>query len=197
MNYVSKDIATILYDTRQKKFEQFAEKLEEKANDYYKKINEGGFTANITFEVSKSFSGEMEIDLKLKQRDGKEIIISTQGKATETSVYLSCMFALSEMSSIAQNESFPLILDAPISSFGRTKSSQFLEVVSTLDFQILLTSKDFTEEDKDKELVFVVPEFPALIERMRSSKATATWVNLERPFDDEQRDTLNTLTIEL
>lgn len=191
---IAKDIEQILNDTRLNKFSQFAEKLEQKANSYYKKINKGGFTGNIVFEVSKSYSGEMEINLTLKQRDGQSIIISTQGKATETSVYLSCLFALSELSSKTEDESHPLILDAPISSFGRTKSSQFLEVVSTLDFQILLTSKDYTETDEHG--CSIIPDFKPLMKRMSKSQARATWLKLDEPFDKEQRHTLNTLIFE-
>lgn len=189
-----KDITVIMEDTRFEKFRQFGKELEEKANYYYHRINKGGFTGNIAFEVSQNVSGTLNIELMLKQRDKKEIIISTQGKATETSVYLSCMFALSEMAS-NNDESYPLILDAPISSFGRTKSDQFLQVISQMDFQIILTSKDYTETSEN--IVRVVPEFKDLLKDMRKYEATATWVNLEQGFDKEQRETLNTKTITL
>jgi wobble nucleotide-excising tRNase len=107
-------------------------------------------------------------------------------KSTETSVHLSVLFAVSKLAESSDLfERTPIFMDAPVSSFGETKRGQFLEVLSELENQIFITSKDYTQIDASGKISLSKPlnQIPG---------QNKFWLRLKRPFNDEQLSTLNT-----
>jgi DNA sulfur modification protein DndD len=47
-------------------------------------------------------------------------------------MHISILFAISELASENREESYPMIFDAPTSSFGETKSAEFLNLIYVL-----------------------------------------------------------------
>jgi DNA sulfur modification protein DndD len=58
-------------------------------------------------------------------------------------MYMSVLFAISDLATLKRKESYPLILDAATSSFGDSKESGFYNEIGKLDKQCIIVTKDF------------------------------------------------------
>ena len=101
------------------------------------------------------------------------------------------LFAISELATETKEENFPMIFDAPTSSFGENKTAQFLNLIFETDNQKILLIKDFLHTDKASKTLSIKNEF----ESVRRDKAF--WVKLERPFDPNNLKTINSQVITL
>ncbi|MBV2165308.1 MAG: hypothetical protein KUL76_02085, partial [Kaistella sp.] len=99
--------------------------------------------------------------------------------------------AISELASEIKEENFPMIFDAPTSSFGENKTAQFLNLIFETENQKILLIKDFLHTDKTTKTLSIKKEF----ESVRRDKAF--WVKLERPFDSYNLKTINSQVITL
>jgi len=123
------------------------------------------------------------------QEDGRTFYKPNQ--SLETSMYIAILFAISELASEIKEENFPMIFDAPTSSFGENKTAQFLNLIFETKNQKILLIKDFLQTDKATKTLSIKKEF----ESVRRNKAF--WVKLERPFDANNLKTINTQVITL
>lgn len=185
---ILRDIETIFIDTKEKKFDEFIEKLQTKSNNFFKTINIDAFTGTIVFKRRNKVNRTI-VEIELQEDDGR--IFHKPGKSLETSMYISVLFAISELASEIKEENFPLIFDAPISSFGENKTSQFLNLIFETKNQKILLIKDFLNTDKATKTLSIKKEF----ENVRRDKAF--WVKLERPFDPNNLKTINSQVITL
>jgi len=106
-------------------------------------------------------------------------------------MHISILFAISELASEIKEENFPMIFDAPTSSFGENKTAQFLNLIYETDNQKILLIKDFLYTDKTTKALSIKKEF----EYVRRDKAF--WIKLERPFDPNNLKTINSQVIAL
>lgn len=181
---ILRDIETIFSDTKEKKFDEFIEKLQIKSNNFFKKINIDAFTGSIIFK--RSIKGNNTIvDVNLHE-EGR--VFYRPNQSLLTSMHISILFAISELASEIKEENFPMIFDAPTSSFGESKTAQFLNLVYETKNQKILLLKDFIQRDESKVL-FIKKEF----EMIKRDKAF--WVKLERPFDVNNLKTINSQVI--
>lgn len=185
---ILRDIETIFIDTKEKKFDEFIEKLQTKSNNFFKTINIDAFTGTIVFTRRNKVNRTI-VEVELQEDDGR--VFHKPGKSLETSMYISVLFAISELASEIKEENFPLIFDAPISSFGENKTSQFLNLIFETKNQKILLIKDFLHTDKATKTLSIKKEF----ENVRRDKAF--WVKLERPFDPNNLKTINSQVIAL
>jgi DNA sulfur modification protein DndD len=184
---ILRDIETIFIDTKEKKFDQFIEKLQTKSNKFFKTINIDAFTGTIIFERrNKVNRTTVEVEL---QEDGRTFYKPNQSLLT--SMHISILFAISELASEIKEENFPMIFDAPTSSFGENKTAQFLNLIFETENQKILLIKDFLHTDKASKTLTIKKEF----ENVRRNKAF--WVKLERPFDPNNLKTINSQVITL
>lgn len=184
---ILRDIETIFTDTKEKKFDEFIEKLQLKSNNFFKKINIDAFTGTIVFSRRNKINRTIvEVEL---QEDGRTFYKPNQSLLT--SMHISILFAISELASEIQEENFPMIFDAPTSSFGENKTAQFLNLIYETDNQKILLIKDFLHTDKETKTLSIKKEF----ENVRRDKAF--WVKLDRPFDPNNLKTINTQVIAL
>ncbi len=184
---ILRDIETIFKDTKENKFDEFIEKLQTKSNSFFKTINIDAFTGTIVFtRRNKVNSTIVEIEL---QEGGRTFYKPNQSLLT--SQHISILFAISELASEIQEENFPMIFDAPTSSFGENKTAQFLNLINETENQKILLIKDFLQTDKGAKALSIKKEF----ENIRRDKAF--WVKLERPFDPNNLKTINTQVITL
>lgn len=183
---ILRDIEKIFVDTKERKFDEFIELLENKSNDYFSQMNKGAFTGTIKF-TKQVRNKKTSINIEL-QEDGRPLYKPNQ--SLQTSMHISILFAISQLSKEKREESYPLIFDAPTSSFGETKTGEFLNMISATDNQIILLSKDFIVRDKANNLQ-IKPEFSAI------KRDKAFWVKVQRPFDPLNLKTINTEVITL
>jgi DNA sulfur modification protein DndD len=184
---ILRDIETIFIDTKEKKFDEFIEKLQTKSNNFFKTINIDAFTGTIIFTRRNKVNRTI-VEVVL-QEDGRTFYKPNQ--SLETSMHISILFAISELASEIKEENFPMIFDAPTSSFGENKTAQFLNLIFETENQKILLIKDFLHTDKATKTLSIKKEF----ENVRRNKAF--WVKLERPFDPNNLKTINSQVITL
>lgn len=182
-----RDLESIFITTKEKKFEEFIEKLQTKSNNFFRTINIDAFTGTIVF-IKRNNSNHPIVEVEL-QENGRTFYMPNQ--ALITSMHISILFAISELASEIQEENFPMIFDAPTSSFGENKTSQFLNLLYETDNQKILLIKDFLYTDRVTNTLSIKTEF----ENVRRDKAF--WVKLERPFDSNNLKTINSQVITL
>ncbi len=184
---ILRDIETIFIDTKQNKFDEFVDKLQSKSNNFFKTINIDAFTGTIVF-IRRNKVNRIIVEVEL-QEDGRTFYKPNQSLLT--SMHISILFAISELASEIKEENFPMIFDAPTSSFGETKTAQFLNLIYETENQKILLIKDFLTTDKITKTLSIKKEF----ENVRRDKAF--WVKLERPFDPNNLKTINSQVITL
>jgi len=184
---ILRDIETIFIDTKEKKFDEFIEKLQTKSNNFFKTINIDAFTGTIVFTRRNKVNRTIvEVEL---QEDGRTFYKPNQSLLT--SMHISILFAISELASEIKEENFPMIFDAPTSSFGENKTAQFLNLIYETENQKILLIKDFLHTAQATKSLSIKKEF----ENVRRDKAF--WVKLERPFDPNNLKTINSQVITL
>lgn len=184
---ILRDIETIFIDTKEKKFDEFIEKLQTKSNNFFKTINIDAFTGTIVFTRRNKVNRTIvEVEL---QEDGRTFYKPNQSLLT--SMHISILFAISELASEIREENFPMIFDAPTSSFGENKTAQFLNLIYETDNQKILLIKDFLHIDNMTKTLSIKKEFGNV------KRDKAFWVKLERPFDPNNLKTINSQVITL
>ena len=184
---ILRDIELIFDNTKDNKFDEFIEKLNNKSNNFFKRINIDAFTGNILFKKRTKLN-RIIVDIEL-QEEGRTFYKPNQSLLT--SMHISILFAISELAAEIKDENFPMIFDAPTSSFGESKTSQFLNLIYETENQKILLLKDFLVFDPALKDLTIKKEF----ENIRKNKAF--WIKLERPFDGNNLKTINSQVITL
>lgn len=184
---ILRDIETIFKDTKEMKFDEFITKLQTKSNSFFGKINIESFTGTIVFTKKIKFD-KFYVEIEL-QEEGRTFYKPNQSLLT--SMHISILFAISELASETKEENFPMIFDAPTSSFGENKTAEFLNLIYETENQKILLIKDFLSTDKETKALTIKKEF----EDVKRNKAF--WIKLERPFDKNNLKTINTQIITL
>src|SRR5699024_823226 len=89
--------------------------------------------------ILKTHDGNARIALQ----DRNDRLISSPNQALKTTMYMSVLFAVSELTSIKRENDYPLIFDAPTSSFSIQKESDFFKVISVIKKQCIILAKSF------------------------------------------------------
>lgn len=179
---ILRDIEDIFNETKERKFDEFIERLQEKSNEFFARINVDAFTGAIAFSARK-VGGKLRIDVELEE-NGR--VFYKPNQSLLTSMHISILFAISELASESREERYPLIFDAPTSSFGDSKTSEFLNLIFNTDNQKILLLKDFLVRNENSNELEVKSEF----ENVKRDKAF--WIKLKRPFDPKDLKTINT-----
>ncbi len=184
---VLRDIEQIFVQTKEQKFNEFIDRLQDKSNEIFERINVESFTGTIVFNRRK-VGDEMKIEVELTESNGN---VFRPGMALNTSMHISILFAISELASEAKEEKYPLIFDAPTSSFGENKTTEFLNLIYETGNQKILLLKDFLATNPSSGSLEIKKDF----EEVKRDKAF--WIRLQRPFDKKNLKTLNTEVIPL
>jgi DNA sulfur modification protein DndD len=181
---IHEKIEVVVKRVRAKKMEAFVEELQGKINEYMLEINHNAFTGNVKLGRSINQDGNMMLDIAMYEG---ESLLRDPGAAHKTSMYIASLFAISKMAELRTEESFPLIFDAPTSSFGSSKRDYFYNIISRSSNQIIVMTKDYLVREKGSMELSVSNEFSSI------NRDKAIWLKLERPFDSDDLSTINTL----
>lgn len=125
---------------REDNLRHFIDDLTEHANVYLDKLNSG------------DFHGEVKIDIR--EDDKARIYLVSNGErimdpngALRTTMYMSILFAISDITTRKREEDYPLIFDAPTSSFGEIKEDLFYNIIDSINKQCIIVTKDLLERD--------------------------------------------------
>ena len=119
----------------------FLSLLEGKANQYLERLNIEGFYGII--RIIKTPDGSARIILQ----DKNDTYVASPNQALKTTMYMSVLFAVSELTTIKRENDYPLIFDAPTSSFAPQKESDFFNVISDIKKQCVIFSKSFLTDN--------------------------------------------------
>ena len=154
--------------------------IEDKSNIFLEKLNTNDFKGTIRILEKGNGQGEAV----LMNYDNTRIF--NPNTALRTTYLMSVLFAIGKLSSEKDNTEFPLLFDAPTSSFTDAKESEFFNVISTLNKQVIIVTKSFLKESKNGEVVLdqkKVDEISGRVFRIEKKK----------PFDDKKLGTIQTV----
>lgn len=126
---------------KEKNTYDFLKLLEQKANHYLEKLNIDGFHGIIRIIRSSDGSARMVL------HDTNDTSIVSPNQALKTTMYMSVLFAVSELTTIKRENDYPLIFDAPTSSFAPQKEIDFFNVISDIKKQCIIFTKSFLDHN--------------------------------------------------
>ena len=89
--------------------------------------------------------GPDDIKMQLRGSNGEEMPFANT--AQKTSEYLAVLFAISELGQNKNDEVYPLVFDAPTSSFSAGKEGNFYNVIAQFHKQCVILTKDLLKRD--------------------------------------------------
>ncbi len=157
----------------------FLNQLEEVANKYLALLNKGDFRGYAQIEEKADNSAEMI----LIDTDGTRIY--NPNTALKTTMYMSLLFAVAKLTTIKHENDYPLIFDAPTSSFTAAKESDFFGVIAGIKKQTIIVTKSFLTEDTEGNSKLD-------IERLNNIEAKKYRIEKKRPFNERDLSTIQT-----
>ncbi len=154
--------------------------IEDESNIFLDKLNTNDFKGTIRILEKANGQGEAV----LMNNDNTRIF--NPNTALRTTYLMSVLFAIGKLSSEKDKTEFPLLFDAPTSSFTEAKESEFFNVISTLDKQVIIVTKSFLKEGANRDVVLdqnKVNEISGRVFRIEKKK----------PFDDKDLTTIQTV----
>lgn len=126
----------VMSTTKYRVYTEFIHTLQEKANHYFHKMNEGFFTGSIA--ITRANNGATRIEL---MQNGQTFI--SPNSSLETAMHLAVLFAINELTRQESRMSYPLVFDAPASTFDVNKRTHFYNTLQDCSEQVILLTKDF------------------------------------------------------
>lgn len=137
-----REIMKAFTNAKERNVTEFLTSLEKKANTYLGKLNENDFHGVIYLRRTAEGSARIE----LCSEDGT--IIPNPSDSQKTTMYMSVLFAISEITTLKREQDYPLIFDAPTSNMGGFKENSFYNVIDKINKQCIIVTKDLLIEDK-------------------------------------------------
>ena len=163
---------------------KFVMSIEDEANAYLEKLNVDDFKGTIRILMKQQGNAEAVLV------DADEARIYNPNTALKTTQFMSILFAISKLSTLKKEKKYPLIFDAPTSSFATAKESEFFNVISKLDKQVIIVTKSFLIEDKAGNTVVDK-------EKVDSINGNVFRIEKLKPFDDKKLSTIQTVISKL
>lgn len=122
---------------------EFLSMLEDESNNYLKQLNENDFYGII--RIVKTIEDSATINLYSENGS----LITNPGGAMKTTMYMSVLFAISKITTLRREQDYPLIFDAPTSSFEDAKENVFYNVIDKIDKQCIIVTKDLLKTNEN------------------------------------------------
>lgn len=125
-------------------FERITTSINLIGNEFLKKLNVDDFTGELKLIRNKQL-GKFKLDLY--NSDGEPI--KAPNTSLKTTMYVSALLAISELTKKQyENREYPMIFDAPTSSFDAGKEKQFYELFSKeIKKQVIIVTKSYLLKD--------------------------------------------------
>jgi DNA sulfur modification protein DndD len=183
-----KDVLTITTETTEKELNTLVIYLEKQANEIFQATNEGGYTGNLRLYKTK-IGNQNQIEFKVLDNFNNPFALNG---AQEVLAHTSLLLAISKMVKNEANESYPLILDAPLSTFDSNKYPAFFNSFKENTDQCIILVKDFIKEDENKKISIDSRFYQDDIVKDKS-----LWVKLDENSVENKIETTNSVVIEL
>lgn len=137
-------LLTALENTEMLSFEEFLARLMSSANKFLNLLNVDDFTGVI--QIEQDVRGK--VNMKLVDKTGK--LISNPNTSLLTTMHISILLAISEITKENKDNEYPLIFDAPTSSFDEGKDKGFYECLNNnVGKQCIVVTKSYLLKDND------------------------------------------------
>jgi len=179
-------------NAKEENIRNFLSLLQEKANEYLAKLNENDFhgTIKIRRKVEHKDGKAVEsasIELNSINDDGEETLIALPNGALKTTMYMSVLFAISNITTLKRDQDYPLIFDAPTSSFGGFKEDVFYNVIDKIDKQCIIVTKDLLIADRENGTKVLD------IDTINKLTCSVYRIEKKQPFNNEDLSTIQTI----
>lgn len=154
--------------------------IEDEANVFLGSLNTNDFKG--TIRILEKANGQGEAVLM----NNDDTRIFNPNTALRTTYLMSVLFAIGKLATQRSETDYPLIFDAPTSSFTDAKETEFFNVISKLDKQVVIVTKSFLKEATDGNLVLDHTKVNELSGRVYR-------IEKKRPFDDKDLATIQTV----
>lgn len=174
-------ITKAFLNAKEQNVNNFLQMLESESNRYLQKLNKNDFYGII--RIRKTINNSAHIEL---YSDNGTRIENPNG-ALKTTMYMSVLFAISQITTLKREQDYPLIFDAPTSSFGGFKEDTFYNVIDTIDKQCVIVTKDLLNIDKatgQKTLDF---------DTINKLSCSVYRIEKVEPFNDKDLSTIQTV----
>ena len=172
-------------NAKEQNINNFLQMLETESNKYLQKLNKNDFYGII--RIRKTINNSARIEL---YSDNGTRIENPNG-ALKTTMYMSVLFAISQITTLKREQDYPLIFDAPTSSFGGFKEDTFYNVIDTIDKQCVIVTKDLLNIDKatgQKALDF---------DTINKLSCSVYRIEKVEPFNDKDLSTIQTIVTQI
>lgn len=164
---------------KQRNKRDFLNQLEEAANEYLALLNKGDFRGYARIIEKADNSAEIVLI------DSDDTRIYNPNTALKTTMYMSLLFAVAKLTTIKHENDYPLIFDAPTSSFTTAKESDFFGVIAGIKKQTIIVTKSFLVEDMEGNSKLDM-------NRLKEINAKKYRIEKKRPFDEKDLSTIQT-----
>ena len=168
-------------NAKEQNVNNFLQMLETESNKYLQTLNKNDFYGII--RIRKTINNSARIELY----SDNGIRIENPNGALKTTMYMSVLFAISQITTLKREQDYPLIFDAPTSSFGGFKEDTFYNVIDTIDKQCVIVTKDLLNIDKTtgrKSLDF---------DTINKLSCSVYQIEKVEPFNDKDLSTIQTV----
>ena len=135
-------------NTEASTYDEFLSRLAKEANVFLAQLNVDDFTGVIKIYLDRYN------DLKIELQDKNGKLITNPNTSLLTTMHISILFAISELTRENRDAEYPLIFDAPTSSFDEGKDKAFYECLNTqVNKQCIVVTKSYLYKDGNGEFV--------------------------------------------
>lgn len=174
-------IAKAFVNAKEQNINNFLQMLETESNNYLQKLNKNDFYGIIRIRKTLNNSARIE----LYSENGTRI--ENPNGALKTTMYMSVLFAISQITTLKREQDYPLIFDAPTSSFGGFKEDTFYNVIDTIDKQCIIVTKDLLNIDK------ITGQKMLDYDTINNLSCSVYRIEKVEPFDDKDLSTIQTI----
>ena len=172
-------------NTEAANYEEFLTRLANKANQFLALLNVDDFTGII--KIYLDYRGDLQQELQ--DKNGQ--LITNPNTSLLTTMHISILLAIAELTKENRDAEYPLIFDAPTSSFDEGKDKTFYECLSNyVKRQCIVVTKSYLYKNDDNEFV---------IDRKALSRIDCKKYRIKKlsGFDKQDISTIDTIVEEI
>ena len=165
---------------KENNIDSFITLLQDNANEYLQKLNKNDFYGIIKLRRKPNGGA----DILLESSNGT--LIDKPNGALKTTMYMSVLFAVSKITTLKREQDYPLIFDAPTSSFEDFKEEVFYNIIDKIDKQCIIATKDLLllKDDGSRELNMA---------KINQLSCSVYRIQKAPDFDDKDLSTIQTI----
>ena len=170
------------HNAKKSNLRKFLNDLESRANEYLEKLNVDDFHGVIQIRETASESAA----IRLVSINGEDI--HDPNGALRTTMYMSILFAISDLTTLKREVDYPLIFDAPTSSFEAFKEDEFYNVIDKIKKQCIILTKDLLDKDEQ------TGQRRLNMDKINRLTCSVYRIEKQRPFDPNNLSTIRTIS---